>query len=76
MLRIALVTALMLLANQAAAQEVLPFPPKPSGSVAGRTMQESTYNPLPEVSHLPKDAPNILIVLIDDVGPVRSTRLH
>lgn len=69
MLRIALVTALMLLANQAAAQEVLPFPPKPSGSVAGRTMQESTYNPLPKVSHLPKDAPNILIVLIDDVGP-------
>jgi hypothetical protein len=27
MLRIALVAALMLLANQAAAQEVLPFPP-------------------------------------------------
>ncbi len=56
-------------ATAAAAQEVLPFPPKPSGSVAGRTMQESTYNPLPEVSHLPENAPNILIVLIDDVGP-------
>lgn len=69
MFRIALVTALMLLANQAAAQEVLPFPPEPSGSVAGRTMQDSTYSPLPKVSHLPKDAPNILIVLIDDVGP-------
>jgi arylsulfatase A-like enzyme len=53
----------------AGAQEVLPFPPKPSGSIAGRTMQESTYSPLPAVSHLPKDAPNILIVLIDDVGP-------
>ena len=53
----------------AAAQEVLPFPPKPSGSTAGRTMQDSTYNPLPAVSHLPKDAPNILIVIIDDVGP-------
>jgi arylsulfatase A-like enzyme len=56
----------------AGAQEVLPFPPKPSGSVAGRTMQESIYSPLPPVRHLPKDAPNILIVLIDDVGPGQS----
>jgi arylsulfatase A-like enzyme len=56
-------------ATAAAAQEVLPFPPTPSGSTAGRTMQDSTYNPLPKVSHLPKNAPNILIVLIDDVGP-------
>ena len=53
----------------AAAQEVLPFPPKPSGSTAARTMQESIYSPLPPVNHLPKDAPNILVVLIDDVGP-------
>ena len=53
----------------AGAQEVLPFPPKPSGSTAARTMQGSTYSPLPSVSHLPKDAPNILIVIIDDVGP-------
>ena len=53
----------------ATAQEVLPFPPKPSGSMAARTMQESIYSPLPPVNHLPKDAPNILIVLIDDVGP-------
>jgi arylsulfatase A-like enzyme len=56
----------------AVAQEVLPFPPKPSGSTAGRTMQESIYSPLPPVSHLPKDAPNILIVLIDDVGPAQT----
>jgi arylsulfatase len=54
------------------AQEVLPFPPKPSGSVAGRTMQESIYSPLPPVNRLPKDAPNILIVLIDDVGPAQA----
>src|ERR1700738_1538168 len=52
----------------AAAQEVLPFPPNPSGSTAARTMQESIYSPLPPVSHLPKDAPNILILLIDDAG--------
>ena len=57
----------------AAAQEILPFPPKPSGSTAGRTMQESIYNPLPSASHLPKDAPNILIVLIDDAGPRKPT---
>ena len=56
----------------AAAQEVLPFPPKPSGSTAGRTMQESVYSPLPPLSHLAKDAPNILIVLIDDVGPAQT----
>jgi arylsulfatase len=56
----------------AGAQEVLPFPPKPSGSVAARTMQESVYSPLPPVSHLPKGAPNILIVLIDDVGPAQT----
>src|SRR5262245_59616207 len=56
----------------AGAQEVLPFPPKPSGSIAGRTMQESVYSPRPPVSHLPKDAPNILIVLIDDVGPAQT----
>ena len=54
------------------AQEVLPFPPKPSGSTAGRTMQESIYSPLPAVNRLPKDAPNILIVLIDDVGPAQT----
>ena len=56
----------------AVAQEVLPFAPKPSGSTAGRTMQESIYSPLPPVNHLPKDAPNILIVLIDDVGPAQT----
>jgi hypothetical protein len=56
----------------AAAQEVLPFPPKPSGSTAKRTMQESIYSPLPPVNHLRKDAPNILVVIIDDVGPAQT----
>jgi hypothetical protein len=60
------------LAGTASAQEVLPFPPKASGSVAARTMQESTYSPLPPVSHLRIGAPNILIVLIDDVGPAQT----
>lgn len=48
---------------------VLPFPPTPSGSTAARTMQESTYKPLPQPRRLPVDAPNILIILIDDSGP-------
>ena len=47
----------------------LPFPPQPSGSIAGRTMQESIYSPKPAPRYLPEDAPNILIVLIDDAGP-------
>jgi len=61
------------LAQASWAQEILPFPPKPSGSIAGRTIQDSVYSPLPATRRLPKDAPNILIVLIDDVGPGQSS---
>ncbi|QWF23588.1 arylsulfatase [Nocardioides sp. LMS-CY] len=50
-------------------QEVLPFPPTPSASLASRTMQESVYRAREPEQHLPKDAPNILVVLIDDAGP-------
>ena len=50
-------------------QDVLPFPPAPSASHAGRTMQESTYEQRVQPQHLGDDAPNILIVLIDDAGP-------
>ncbi|MGH3703802.1 MAG: arylsulfatase [Agromyces sp.] len=32
-------------------------------------MQDSTYSPLPIERRLPADAPNVLIVLIDDAGP-------
>lgn len=48
---------------------VLPFPPVGSGSVAGRTLQESTYSPRPAPKRLHADAPNVVIVLIDDAGP-------
>lgn len=48
---------------------VLPFPPVGSGSVAGRTLQESTYSPRPVPRRLHDDAPNVVIVLIDDAGP-------
>ncbi|MGB8340784.1 MAG: arylsulfatase [Chthoniobacterales bacterium] len=51
------------------AQQILPFPPPPSGSQAGVTIETSTYKKRVEPRHLPADAPNILIILIDDVGP-------
>ena len=47
---------------------VLPFPPTPSASIAGVTLQQSKHKRRVEKSRLPKDAPNILIVLLDDVG--------
>ena len=47
---------------------VLPFPPTPSASKAGPTLQESTHQRRVEPTRLPKDAPSVLIVLIDDVG--------
>jgi arylsulfatase len=49
--------------------ETLPFAPTPSASVAGRTLQESTYAQRVIPRRLPEDAPNIVIVLIDDAGP-------
>ena len=54
---------------QLPAQDSLPFPPTPSASVAGRTMQESTYEQRVTPSRLADGAPNILVVLIDDAGP-------
>lgn len=48
---------------------VLPFPPPVSGSIAGRTLQESTYSPRKVPRRLHDDSPNIVIVLIDDAGP-------
>ena len=47
----------------------LPFPPTPSASIAGRTLQESTYAQRVIPSRLHEDSPNIVIVLIDDAGP-------
>jgi len=56
-------------ATAAQAQDSLPFPPRKSGSTAGPTMQSSVYKPLPQPQRLPKDAPNVLIIMLDDVGP-------
>ena len=52
---------------------VLPFPPTPSASTAGLTMQDSIYKKRVEPQRLPKDAPNILVILMDDVGPGQAS---
>jgi arylsulfatase A-like enzyme len=56
----------------ATAQDVLPFPPTPSASQAGITIQSSTYKKRVEPKRLADDAPNILIILMDDLGPGTS----
>ena len=48
--------------------DVLPFPPEPSKSIAGETLAESKLIPRSKPQHLQKNAPNIVIVLLDDVG--------
>jgi arylsulfatase A-like enzyme len=53
----------------------LPFPPTPSASVAGRTLQDSTYAQRVTPPRLHADPPNIVIVLIDDAGPGLPTTL-
>jgi len=62
--------ATRVLAQQSAPSDgsVLPFPPVPSASVAAPTLKESKHQRRAEPSHLKKDAPNILIILLDDVG--------
>jgi arylsulfatase A-like enzyme len=59
----------VLLSATTRAQEILPFPPTPSASTPGLTVQDSIYNKRVEPRHLADGAPNILIILIDDVGP-------
>lgn len=49
-------------------QEVLPFPAPPMGGKVGPTMQESVHKWREQPEYLPNDAPNILIVMLDDAG--------
>ena len=58
----------LLAAVPAWAQDVLPFPDPPMGGKVGPTMQESVHKWREAPSHLPEDAPNILIVMLDDAG--------
>jgi arylsulfatase A-like enzyme len=62
-----------IVAPPASAQEVLPFQPTPSASTPGLTMKDSIYKKRVDAKHLPADAPNILIILMDDVGPGQAS---
>ena len=59
----------VLLPFGASAQDSLPFPQPPSPSKAGPTIAQSKYVATKPVSRLPKGAPNIVLIMIDDVGP-------
>jgi arylsulfatase A-like enzyme len=66
---VALVSALALLgvSISASAQDVLPRPEPPFKGTIGRTARESTPD-FPKPIEAPKGAPNILLILTDDVG--------
>lgn len=59
----------LLFASRTVAQEILPFPPAPSGSTPGLTLKDSVYKKRVEPRRLAEGAPNILVILMDDVGP-------
>ena len=67
---LAVITTMWLITTTVVANDgdVLPFPPTPTASKVGETILDSTmkWRKLPR--RLPKDAPNIVIILIDDVG--------
>src|SRR5262245_42196007 len=62
-----LVLICAVLALSADAQEVLPTPPQPFKGQIGLSVKDSTSD-FPQPLQAPKGAPNILLVLLDDVG--------
>ena len=56
-----------LFAATARAQDVLPRPEPPFKGHIGRTVEESTKD-FPQEVKAPKGAPNVLLILTDDVG--------
>jgi len=65
-----LVDSLALSADNSKASDgsAQPFPPPANKSIAKETLAKSKLEKRTVVSHLPEDAPNILIVMLDDVG--------
>jgi arylsulfatase len=55
------------LLGSAAAQEVLPVPPPPFKGQIGLSVKDSK-NDFPREVHAPKGAPNIVVIILDDVG--------
>jgi arylsulfatase len=62
------VVTLIFSVSMVSAQDVLPFPEPSSASVAGKTLKDSKHQWRKAESHLPKDAPNIVIFMTDDAG--------
>jgi len=60
-------TLLLLLATTALGQEVLPQPEQPFKGKIGRTAKDSTPD-FPKGVEAPEGAPNVLLILTDDVG--------
>ena len=52
----------------AQAQDEVPIPKPSSASVTGKTMKDSKHQSLQESKDLSDDAPNILLVMVDDMG--------
>lgn len=63
-----LAAAAALACSQALAQAELPFPKPPSASIAGETLATSTHQRRVMPRHIAADAPNVLIVMLDDAG--------
>ncbi|MFL5378679.1 MAG: sulfatase-like hydrolase/transferase, partial [Myxococcales bacterium] len=61
------IAAFALFALGASAQEVLPRPEQPFKGHIGRTVKDSTKD-FPKETQAPKGAPNILLIMTDDVG--------
>jgi arylsulfatase len=66
--RVACLAAILLAPTLAFGQQVLPFPDPPLAGVAKPRLQDSRPVWPEKPKRLPADAPNILIVLLDDVG--------
>ena len=67
MLALGVLLALLVSINAAAAQDALPRPDPTFNGLIGRTAAESTPD-FPAPARAPKGAPNVLLVLTDDVG--------
>ena len=61
------IAVILTVALSADAQEVLPRPEPPFSGKIGHTVKESTTD-FPKSVEAPKGAPNILVILTDDVG--------
>src|SRR5438876_3850384 len=63
----AVLLSVLLIGARAAAQEVLPRPEPPFGGRIALTVKDSVKD-FPQEVQAPKGAPNILLILTDDVG--------